>query len=335
MNPAMITVGQLDPASPDAPVAAHFGDPLREQRLTEAVVDRSHRGVLRLTGPQRLSFLHNLASQHLLELSDGQATQALILSPHGHIEHHLWVSSFEDAIYLDVDPGYGDRLRDFLLKMRFFSQVEIEDSDLRVHSVVGPTFDLPEPDILPVPGPKFATGEVPPRPTSVFALKAVDGGFVRRTPLGVDFLVASPDVVPDLPRAGLWAYEAWRVAERLPRLGFDTDHKTLASEVDLTAAAVHLEKGCYRGQETVARVHHLGRPPRALRLLHLDGMTSDRLPTPGTPVMSGERQVGFVGTAVHHFEQGPIALGVLRRNISRDSRLIAGESTVAVESEDD
>lgn len=333
MIPAMITVGQLDPSSPDAPVAAHFGDPLREQRLTAAVVDRSHRGVLRLTGPERLSFLHNLASQHLLDLKDGQATQALILSPHGHIEHHLWVSALGDELYLDVDPGYVEPLRDFLLKMRFFSQVEIEDAPLKVHSVVGPTFDLPEPDILPVPGPKFATGSVPARPTSVFALKAVEGGFVRRTPLGVDFLVASESDLPDLPRAGLWAYEAWRVAKRLPRLGFDTDHKTLPSEVDLTAAAVHLEKGCYRGQETVARVHHLGRPPRALRLLHLDGMTSDELPAPGTAVMSGERQVGFVGTAVHHFELGPIALGIVRRNISGDSPLIAGQSAVAVESE--
>lgn len=331
----MITVGQLDPASPDAPVAAHFGDPLREQRLGSALVDRSHRGVLRLTGPERLSFLHNLTSQHLLELKDGQATQALILSPHGHIEHHFWVSVFEDAVYLDVDPGYGDALRDFLLKMRFFSQVEIEDAALRVYSVVGEGFDLPEPDILPVPGPKFATGEVPPRPTSLFAVRAVEGGLVRRTPLGADFLVESEASLPDLPRAGLWAYEAWRVADRLPRLGFDTDHKTLPSEVDLAAPAVHLEKGCYRGQETVARVHHLGRPPRALRLLHLDGMTSDQLPAPGTPVMSGERQVGFVGTAVHHFEQGPIALGVLRRNVTGDSRLIAGDSTVAVESEDE
>jgi folate-binding protein YgfZ len=329
----MITIGQLDPSSPDAPVAAHFGDPLREQRLAEAVVDRSHRGVLRLTGPERLSFLHNLTSQHLLDLQDGQATQALILSPNGHIEHHLWVSAFGDAVYLDVDPGYAGPLRDFLLKMRFFSQVEIEETTLRVHSVVGQTFGLPDQDILAVPGPKFATGQVPPRPTSIFALKAVDGGFARRTELGVDFLVESPDFVPDLPPAGLWAYEAWRVAKRLPRLGFDTDHKTLPSEADLTGAAVHLEKGCYRGQETVARVHHLGRPPRALRLLHLDGISTDQLPRPGTPVMSGERQVGFVGTAVHHFEQGPIALGILRRNISGGTPLIAGDSTVAVESE--
>jgi folate-binding protein YgfZ len=331
----MITVGQLDPSSPDAPVAAHFGDPLREQRATEAVVDRSHRGVLRLTGPERLPFLHNLSTQHLLGLADGQATQTLILSPHGHIEHHLWVSAVGDALYLDTEPGCLEPLREFLLKMRFFTQVEIDDAALKVFSVVGPDLGLPEPDVLPVPGPKFPTGSVAPRPTSIYAVAPVPGGFARRSSLGLDYLVPDESALPALPRVGLWAYEAWRVAERLPRLGFDTDHKTLPSEVDLTGVAVHLEKGCYRGQETVARVHHLGRPPRALRLMHLDGITSDHLPAPGTPVTSGERQVGFIGTAVRHFEQGPIALGILRRNISGDTPLVAGESTVAVESEHD
>jgi tRNA-modifying protein YgfZ len=332
----VITVGQLDPASPDAPVAAHFGDPLREQRSPVALVDRSHRGVLRLTGPERLPFLHNLSTQHLLDLRDGQATQTLILSPHGHIEHHLWVSAVGDDLWIDVEPGYLEPLREFLLKMRFFTQVEILDGDLSVFSVVGDAFGLPDPDLLPVPGPKFATGAVPARPTSIFAVSPLPGGgLMRRTELGADFIVPPGAPLPDLPRAGLWAYEARRVEARLPRLGFDTDHRTLPSEVDLTAVAVHLEKGCYRGQETVARVHHLGRPPRALRLLHLDGITSDHLPPPGTPVTSGGRAVGFVGTAVRHFELGPIALGILRRNISGDTPLIAGESTVAVESEHD
>lgn len=332
----MITVGQLDPASPDAPVAAHFGDPLREQRLPVALVDRSHRGVLKLTGPERLSFLHNLSTQHLLSLPDGQATQALLLSPHGHIEHHLWLSSLGDTLWVDVEPGTLDELREFLLKMRFFTPVEIEAGQLSVFSVIGDDYGLAGPDVLPVPEAKFATGTIPARPTSLFALKPLEsGGFARRSRLGVDLLLPPGAEPPDLPRAGLWAYEAHRVAARLPRVGFDTDHRTLASEVDLTAVAVHLEKGCYRGQETVARVHHLGRPPRALRLLHLDGITSDELPPPGTPVKAGERPVGFVGTAVRHFELGPVALGVLRRNISGDLPLVAGESTVAVESEHD
>lgn len=331
----MITIGQLDPSSPDAPVAAHFGDPLREQRAEVAVVDRSHRGVLKLTGPERLSFLHNLSTQHLLSLEDGQATQALLLSPHGHIEHHFWITSFSDALWADVEPGTAASLRDFLLKMRFFTKVEIEPAALEVHSLVGSPFDLSDPDVLAVPPAKFATGSVAPRPTSLYEVRPHGGGFVRRTELGADFLVPPGALLPDAPRAGLWAYEAWRVAARIPRVGIDTDHKTLPSEVDLMGVAVHLEKGCYRGQETVARVHHLGRPPRALRLLHLDGIMTDHMPAPGTPVMSGERPVGFIGTAVRHFELGPIALGVMRRKISGDAPLIAGESTVAVESDHD
>src|SRR5439155_4687945 len=108
---------------------------------------------------------------------------------------------------------------------------------------------------------------------------------------------AGADVVEaaGVPLAGIWAYEALRVAARRPRVAFETDHRTLPAEVGWTAPAVHLEKGCYRGQETVARVHHLGRPPRRLVLLHLDGIATDELPAPGTAVSTADgRTVGFV-----------------------------------------
>jgi folate-binding protein YgfZ len=321
----MITVGQLDAASPDAPVAAHYGDPLREQRLTNALVDRSHRDVFAITGPERLEFLHNLTTQHLLHLGVGQATQALLLSPHGHIEHHMWITSVGDRLIIDTEPGTGQALQDFLLKMRFFTKVEFEPTDLRIYSRLNVPHE--QPDILDVPPAKFATGVVPPRPTSLYRVTEVDGVLQRHTELGIDLLVEGAQA-----NAGIWAFEAHRVAAAIPRVGFDTDHRSLPSEVDLMAVAVHLEKGCYRGQETVARVHHLGKPPRALRKLDFDGITSDHLPTPGTPITSGERQVGFIGTAVRHFEEGPIALGLLKRNISADTPLIAGESTVAVQS---
>jgi folate-binding protein YgfZ len=324
----MITVGQLDPASPDAPVAAHYGDPLREQRIPGALVDRSHRDIFAITGPERLEFLHNLTTQHLLHLGEGQATQALLLSPHGHIEHHMWITSLGDRLIIDTEPGAGQALQDFLLKMRFFTKVEFEPTDLRVYSVLNVAHE--EPDVLAVPPAKFAAGVVAPRPTSIYPVRVEDGLVKRHTSLGIDLLVPRAEA-----SAGVWAYEAHRVAAGIARLGFDTDHRALPSEVDLTAVAVHLEKGCYRGQETVARVHHLGRPPRALRLLDLDGVTTDHLPAPGTPIMSGERQVGFVGTAVRHFEEGPIALGLVKRNISAETPLIAGDSTVAVQSTDE
>jgi folate-binding protein YgfZ len=163
------------------------------------------------------------------------------------------------------------------------------------------------------------------------------GGFVRRMTYGYDLLLA-PDAVAattaalGVAPAGLWAFEALRVAQRRPRLGFETDHRTLPAEVNWLAPAVHLEKGCYRGQETVARVHHLGRPPRRLVLLHLDGVSTDELPEPGTPVTNADgRTVGFAGTAVRHFELGQIALAVLKQNVADDAILRVGPSAAAID----
>jgi folate-binding protein YgfZ len=126
--------------------------------------------------------------------------------------------------------------------------------------------------------------------------------------------------------AGLWAFEALRVEARRPRLGFETDHRTIPHEVGWIGAAVHLDKGCYRGQETVARVQNLGRPPRRLVLLHLGG-ESDVLPAPGTPVELDGRAIGFLGTAVQHFELGPVALAVIKRATPEDATLlVAGQA---------
>jgi folate-binding protein YgfZ len=139
--------------------------------------------------------------------------------------------------------------------------------------------------------------------------------------------------LPDVPRAGIWAFEALRVAERRPRLGFETDHRTLPAEVGWLAPAVHLEKGCYRGQETIARVHNLGQPPRRLVLLLLDGITTEELPVVGTPVTTVDgRAVGFVGTAARHYELGPIALAVVKKSVGDDAQLRVGESAASIDS---
>jgi folate-binding protein YgfZ len=123
--------------------------------------------------------------------------------------------------------------------------------------------------------------------------------------------------------AGLWAHEALRVAAAIPRLRFETDHRTIPHEVGWLSSAVHLQKGCYRGQETVARVHNLGRPPRRLVLLHLDGSDSE-LPGHGEPVELEGRVVGFVTSSARHFELGPIALALVRRATPVDVPLSAG-----------
>ncbi|MGH3716486.1 MAG: YgfZ/GcvT domain-containing protein [Micromonosporaceae bacterium] len=331
----------------DAGVAAHYGDPLPEQRrLAEAagVVDRGNRGVVAVSGPERLSWLHNITTQHLTGLAAYQGTELLVLSPHGHVEHHAVVVDDGETTWLDTEPDAAAGLLDFLERMKFFAQVELRDAtaERAVVSLVGPDAALPgialaAPDVLPVPGAKFATGAVPERATSVYAAAALpDGGIARRMPGDrIDLLLpraAAADFMVGCgaPASGIWAYEALRVASRTARLGLDTDHRTLPHEVDLLATAVHLEKGCYRGQETVARVHNLGRPPRRLVLLHLDG-SSDHLPPSGSDISADGRRIGYLGTAVHHYELGGIALAVLKRSVSDGAALEVGEVAAAID----
>jgi hypothetical protein len=349
-----VPVAALDPDSPDAGVVAHYGDPMREQRTlatSVGLVDRSHRGVLAVPGDDRLAWLHSLTTQYLTGLPAMTGTELLVLSPHGHVERHAVVADDGAATWLDVEPGQVAPLLEFLARMRFLMRVEPVDAsaDFALLSLVGPDTDetlvtlgagsLLPPDSVAVPGPKFAAGSVPPRPTTRYSMSPLPdlGGWARRMPYGADLLVrrgAEADLVEaaGVPLAGQWAFEALRVADRRPRFGFETDHRTLPAEVGWTAAAVHLEKGCYRGQETVARVHHLGRPPRRLVLLHLDGVTTEELPAHGTAVTNADgRPVGFIGTAVRHFELGMIALAVVRQNVTDDALLRVGAAAAAIE----
>jgi folate-binding protein YgfZ len=344
----VILIEDLTPDSADAGVAAHYGDPMREQRtLATAVglVDRSNRDVIAVPGEERASWLHTLTTQHLSDLKSGQGSELLVLSPHGHLEQHAYVTEDGTTAWLDTEPGAGEGLLKYLETMRFFTRVEPRDAtaEMAVLSLVGPDaaaavtgLGLAEPQIAAVPGPKFPSGAVPANPTSVYDVREFGNGLARRVPLGVDLLVPRSDVEDvrrklDVPAAGLWAYEAIRVAHRVPRLGWESDHRTIPAEAGFMAAAVHLDKGCYRGQETVARVHHLGRPPRRLVLLHLDGVATDQPPAQGTPVMLDGREVGFVGTAVRHFELGMIALAIVKRNVPDDARLQVAESAAAID----
>jgi folate-binding protein YgfZ len=316
----------------DAGVAAHYGDPLREQRLLAeevALVDRGHRGVLAVPGPDRLSWLHSLTTQHLERLPAWRGTEALVLSPHGHVEQHLLVADDGETTWLDVEPGRAGELLAFLEKMRFMLRVEPAEvtADWAVLYLGGPR----TPDVL------ARYGAEPPAPYDVRPLPG--GGWVRRMPWpaadGADLLVPRSQVAEviaglGVPMAGVAAFEAVRVAARRPRLGSETDHRTIVQEPEWVATAVHLEKGCYRGQETVARVHNLGRPPRRMVLLHLDGV-SDDLPAHGDPVVLDGKAVGFTGTAVRHFELGPIALALVKRNVPDDAVLQIGESRAAID----
>ena len=320
----------------DEGIAWHYGDPLREQRALSTgagVVDRSNRSVLVVPGEDRLSWLHSICSQHVANLSDGDATEALVLSPHGHVEQHWQVTEIDGATWLDTEPGAGAHALAYLEKMRFLKRVEPKDvtSEWAVLSVVGPATDT----VVAVAG--------LPLPAHGRAAALPAGGFVRRMSWpgadAVDLIVPRPEaqrVLATLVDAGaapvgIWAFEALRVAGRHPRAGFETDHRTIPHEVGWIGVAVHLDKGCYRGQETVARVQNLGRPPRRLVLAHLSG-ESDALPSAGSPIELDGRSVGFLGTAVQHFELGPIALAVIKRTIPDESPLQVGAFQLAIDS---
>ena len=126
------------------------------------------------------------------------------------------------------------------------------------------------------------------------------------------------------------AWEASRIAAGSARIGIDSDHKTLVHEVGLVGNAVHLDKGCYRGQETVARVHNLGRPPRRLVVVHLDG-TDAELPPAGTRVLVAGREVGALTSRARHYELGPIGLALLKRSVRDDAVLEVGDARGVIE----
>lgn len=309
-SPLLNRPGAVAAEGPDSAVAAHYGEPAQEQRALEracAWVDRSNRGVVRVSGPDRLGWLHSLTSQHLEGLAPGEATEALVLDPKGHPLHHMSIVDDGDALWAHVEPGGAEELAAFLDSRRFLLRVEVEDLS-------------EEYAVLTVAGPQ--RGDAP-------VAEAAAGGVLRIAAEETDVFVprgrlgAAAETLSGsrVRPAGLWAYEALRIAAHRPRLGIDTDHRAIPHEMGWVGSAVHLEKGCYPGQETVARVHNLGRPPRRLVMLHLDGH-AERLPARGAEVLLGERAVGFAGSSARHFELGPIALALVKRTVPVDAEFM-------------
>lgn len=314
-SPLLSLSGAVPAQGTDEGVAAHYGDLFREQRKLadgEGLVDLSHRPVVTVTGADRLSWLHLLLTQHVSELPPGRATEALILSPNGHIEHALHLVDDGETTWLHTEPGRQRDLLAYLESMRFFYRVEIADrtdSHAVVHLPAGSITDVPE------------------------------GVVVLEAPHGRDVFLPR-EMLPSFaeahgPALGVLAYEALRIEAHRPRLGWETDHRTIPHEVGWIGTAVHLNKGCYRGQETVARVHNLGRPPRRLVFLHLDGSEA-HLPGHGAPLRKatdGEdgRPVGFVTSSARHYDLGPIALALVKRTVPVDATLVAEGAAAAQE----
>jgi tRNA-modifying protein YgfZ len=283
-SPLLALAGAVEADPPDTGVAAHYGSLAGEQRRLvdgDGFVDLSHRDVISISGPDRLTWLHALTTQHVEHLPPGEPTDLLLLSPQGRIEHGFSGIDDGETFLAHTEPGAGPALVAFLDSMRFMTRVEVSQ-------VTG----------LVVVGTAGHTWSLHPR-SSLTTLPEELGAPV-----------------------GTWAWEALRIAAGICRVGVDTDERTIPNEAGLLGRAVHLEKGCYRGQETVARVHTLGRPPRRLVLLHLDGSV-DHLPAPGSDVTAGGTRVGSVGSSARHHELGPIALALVKRNTDPDASLLA------------
>ncbi|MGL5864089.1 MAG: YgfZ/GcvT domain-containing protein [Phycicoccus sp.] len=320
--------GAVEGEGVDAGVAAHYGDPAREQRLLGeglAAVDLSHRGVVTVAGPDRMSWLHSMTTQQLTGVAPRESRESLVLSPKGHVEHALHVVDDGETTWLTVEPGTAPALVAWLRSMQFMLRVEVADvtsewavlgEPVRAESVAGEPLAWVDPWPGPI-GDTVAYGPVEGHPGAARAWREL---LVPR-----EALVAA---VGDRPLAGVWAAEALRVAAWRPRLGFETDHRTIVHEVDWLRTAVHLHKGCYRGQETVARVHNLGRPPRRLAFVHLDG-SGHVLPDAGSAVVVGDREVGRLTSVARHFEDGPVGLAVLKRSVLEDAPLLVGGVSAA------
>lgn len=275
---------------PDRGATLHFGDPAKEQRALKSGIgwaDLSHLEIVAVKGADRLRWLHDLTTQHLETFSGGW-TDGLILDHLGHIEHQFLIFDAQDASetsWLIVDVDRAAPLIEYLNKMRFTMRVEVRDASNEKSLIKIPALS----DDLGGPYNLVDRGQIP-----------VFHGAIQ---------------------VGIWALEAERVEKMRPRIGLETDHKSIPNEIGVLNKSVHLNKGCYRGQETVAKVHNLGQPPRKLVLLHLDGSDVD-LPPIGADVERDGIKVGFIGTVARHYELGNIALAVVKRNVEPDTPLV-------------
>lgn len=277
---------------PDKGAVWHFGEPVKEQRALEAGTawaDLSHFNIVAVTGEDRLKWLHDLTTQFVSDLQPGVWMPSMILDAQGHVEFQFNLVDDGTTTYLVLDPGYVEQLVEYLTKMKFMLRVDVRDASSEF--VV-----LRAPGIADEIGGPFA---LVPR-AEVEEMKQTFGGVATQV--------------------GTWALDAERVAKGRPRIGFETDHKSIPNELGVLNTAVHMKKGCYRGQETVAKIYNLGNPPRRLVMLHLDG-SDVGFPAAGTKVENDGVVVGFVGTVARHHELGTIALAIVKRNTPTDATL--------------
>nr|WP_308491538.1 folate-binding protein [Microbacterium protaetiae] len=312
-------------------VLEHTGNPLSEQRalaLGKAIAPLGDRTVLAVPGEDRLTWLESFSTQRVSVLAPGESAELLILDPSGRVEHAASIVDDGATAWLIVDRTDAAGLLDFLVKMRFRLRVAPRDAGDE-YGVVGGTSGAlqavhaaapggvplvwhdPWPGVT-VGGWAYSTADPHPGSERDWAEALIDAGEAER--------LARAVASGSLRLGGVLAVEALRVAAWRPRIS-DADDRLLPHEADWLRSAVHLDKGCYRGQETVAKVHNLGHPPRRIVALQLDGSDS-ALPVRGDVVRDGEKEVGTIVAAVMHYEQGPIALALVRRSTPLEVELV-------------
>ena len=340
-SPLLSRPGAFAASGADAGVAAHYGDPVAEQRALArrtrlALVDHSNLGVVTVAGEERLSWLTTLSSQVLAGLGEGDSTELLLLTPQGRIEFSAFAVEKDGAVWLITERDQAAPLAEYLNRMKFMLRVEITDRT-ETHAVLGSTLDPREvegADAVLAGGivwtDPWSAGIAPGGYTYAPAGEGEHPASAYRRYLTIVPAHRLLDAVEGAQLAGVWAAEALRIEAWRPRVGVDSDEKTIPHELDLLRTAVHLEKGCYKGQETVARVHNLGHPPRRLTFLDLDG-SEHTLPAAGSAVMNGEKKVGTITSVALHHEAGPIALAVLKRSVDPAAtlRVVDGGDTDA------
>lgn len=307
----------------------HYSNPLGEQRelaTGRAIVDLSDRDILSISGPDRLSWLDSLTSQRLVGLAPGVSAETLLLDPSGRVEYAARVLDDGDTTWLLMDAGTGAGFLAFLTRMRFMLRVEVRDRG-EEFATIGTLGELSE-------HPRLSAAAAAPHGVPLAWVDPwraiVAGGFqyaaIPAHP-GESWNYAEVLVerarlaeLDTLPVAGTLALEALRIEAWRPRAATELDATTIPHELDWLRTAVHLSKGCYRGQETVAKVHNLGHPPRRLVMLHLDG-SEGVLPVAGDEVLLGSATVGRVTAASLHHELGPIALAVVKRSADPSAAL--------------
>ena len=294
---------------------------IEQRKLSEgqALCLLDTQGVIAVSGVDRLSWLHSLLSQNLKNLASGESAEALLLDPQGRIEQVVKVIDDGLTTWLMVDSKNTEALLSWLQKMVFRMKVEIVNRSAEF-ATLGATAAQSELAFGSNNHPLVWEDQWP---------GVVVGGF-RYSTRSVEYswfehLVQIVDLEKALvgkSLAGTMAADGLRVAAGRPKAINEVDEKSLPHELDLLATAVHLSKGCYRGQESVAKVHNLGHPPRRLTFLHLDG-SEHALPDVGDEVrvLGEDKSRGKITSVAQHFEMGPIALAVIARSVPENAAL--------------